>query len=213
MNTLKKIAVGASLMLAACASFAQRGIDIFEATRTIDVAPAQNLIGWNSGIVTNQPALIIGAVGAAKLDIIAETNVGTAGGTMTVTPQVSSDTTNWATLTNYALITAPTSVISTNNYYGSPGIQSTNFVMIPGVQTTPNAATAGFSTPYLAELGGGTAAYTNGGAITLTAGVHEEVGFLIQEQPRYWRLIYTPGGSATNWTFGPASITTAVRKL
>ena len=71
---------------------------------------------------------------------------------------------------------------------------------------TPIPALSGYVTGNLQPLG-----YTNGGPVSLTAGVPSQVGFIIDQQPRYFRIVWTAGGSVANWTVG-ARLTTAVRK-
>jgi hypothetical protein len=203
-NSINRIlAVGwlSVAFLSACISANAQGygFDEFFATRTDVLCSPTNIIGGAgatyAGPLTNQWQFLESFSGGAKIDILATTNVGTSGGTMTCTVQVSTDTTNVATITNIAMITAPTLSTITNTYYGSTTLLSTNAVLIPGTLTTPTASSAGFATPYPAD-----SPYTNGGAVTLSAGVPMQIGFLVQNQPRYLRTIWTPAGSATNWT-------------
>lgn len=206
MKIPSKILTSLGLIAVAFSATAQRSIDVFEATRTYPLGPITNIVSTALAITGNW-LYLAGSEGAAKIDLWAETNTGVTGGTLTATIQVSTDTTNWLTLTNTAVISAPTVAILTNNYYGVPGILSTNVTMVPGIPTSPVAATAGFATPFIQSFG-----YTNGGsALTMTAGVPQQIGFIIDNQPRYWRIVWTPGGSVANWTVG-ANLTTAVRK-
>jgi hypothetical protein len=209
MKLLTKIAVLVGI-LAACAINvrAQRSVDVFEATRTFSLCAPTNIIGGPAGNLTNNWVDIRGLEGLAKIDFSCTTNIGTAGGTLTATVQVSADQTNITTITNFAAITNGNPFIITNN---TLGLKATNVVLIPGSATTPMASAVGFATGYLAPLGGGTVTYTNGGAVTITAGTDPQIGFSIPDQPEYARVIWTVGGTATNWTVG-AKLTTAVRR-
>ena len=132
-----------------------------------------------------------GAAGAGKIDVALGTNAG--GGTYTVTVQQSSDTTNWTTVSNAALVTSDTAFISTNIAYQGQ-LLSTNFVPWPfGGVTTPTAATATFATPYAPAL-----PYTNSATFALTSNGVYQIGFSVPDAGPYLRTTVVGSGTATN---------------
>lgn len=192
MKRFKRFSViGACLIGFAISASAQIGFDSYWISRTVILAPAQNITGGTAGNITNQPVDIRVFNGVARLDISGFTN--TYGGTMTATLQSSIDTTNWTTLSNY-YATASTSVVYTNNYYGGTNLFATNTWLLTGTYTTPTASTAGFATPYMAPMGA-----TNGPNLTVSSGNYV-IGLNADSQQRYLRVIFTPGGTATNWS-------------
>ena len=145
-------------------------------------------------LATNGPVDILGYYGTGEIDIVSSTN---AGGALTVTVETSPDSTNWTGLSNFGLVNSTTAVAYTNLYYGTNLIVTDNY-LYPFTITTPTAATAGYSTPYLAEL-----PFTNTGAITITAkGTYRVIINNIQDANRYFYIVYTPSGTATNITVG-----------
>ncbi|MDE2019834.1 MAG: hypothetical protein KGJ13_05830 [Patescibacteria group bacterium] len=170
--------------------------DVFSATRTYVLAAPQNFTAA-SGIVTNGPVDHVKLLGRVKVDFMTVTNTGTTGGTLTAQIYTSSDTTNLTALSNYALISSTTADSITNWWsYGGSNVVA-NAVLLPGTLTTPVAASGGFVTPYLAPL-----PFTNSGAITLNGNKTVEIGFNIIDQPRYIYVVYTTGGTVTNFTGG-----------
>ena len=188
------------LVVAAVAAFiattaqAQLGFDSFAISRTYVLAAPQN-IGAASNLVTNGPIDKVKLTGTGKIDFLTVTNTGTTGGTLTATLYTSVDQTNLVALANYALITSPTTDSITNYYYNSTGLVANNSVLLPGTVTAPTAYSAGFNTPYLAP-----ALFTNSGAITLTGNKTVQVGIRLTDTPRYIYVVYTPGGTVTNFT-------------
>ena len=186
-------AVGVMLVQSARA---QIGFDTYAATRTYVLAAPQN-IGVNGGVglVTNGPVDHIKFTGTVKLDLLTVTNTGTTGGTLTATIYTSPDQTNLTALANYALTTSPTTDNITNYYYGGTNLVASNSVLMPNTPTTPTAWSAGYATPYPAPT-----LFTNTGAITLTGNKTVQVGIRILDQPRYLYVVYTAGGTVTNFT-------------
>lgn len=199
-NLILAATVAFALAVTSTAHAQGYGADVFGSHRTVVMGTTGVRSGGTSGNITNNPVDIRGFEGVAKVDFIVTTNSG--GGTLTATIETSPDTTNWTAIANYALATSATQ-ISTNTYYGS-SLFATNTLLLPGVTTTPTAATAGFATPYLAP-----AAFTNTGAVTVSAGGVFSIGFVIQDQPRYAHVVWTPGGTVTN--YGGAAVLTAKR--
>lgn len=197
------LAAVAAMCLAIPASVNAQGFgaDVFGAYRTVVLANTGVKSGAAIGIVTNNPIDIRDFCGIGKVDILVTTNAG--GGTLTATIETSPDLTNWTAIANYANATSATQ-ISTNTYYGS-SLLATNTLLLPGTITTPTSATAGFATPYLAP-----AAFSSSGAVTVTAGGTFSIGFNIADQPRYMHIVWTPGGTVTN--YGAFAILTAKRQ-
>ena len=206
---LKKITLLAGLL--ACLTvpaFAQggRGYDEFGVPRTLVLFAPTNTgaAGGGTGTTnTGSPLDLRRFVGVVKIDFPAcQTNAAfAANGTVIVTPQTSQDTTNWASLGNYALISNSTTLLNTNLQYTNA--IGTNVYMLPGTQVTNVAATAGVAGYSLASL-----PYTNSGAFTMT-NVPWEIGFDIGTLPsntnRYLRLQVAISG--TNWFFSGATLT------
>ncbi len=201
-KTLSLVAAVAALFVAgAYNARAVFGFDYFATPRTLVFGGPQNFGPITAAATTNGPIDARFFDGIAKVDIVCSTNTGNTGGTMTAQIYGSNDQTNFTALSGYAVITSPTSVAYTNLFYGSPGLQATNKYLLPGTITTPVAATAGFAAPYLAPL-----AYTNAGPITVTTSGIYELGFNIDDAPRYLYVVWTPGGTVTNFT-GSAILT------
>ncbi len=165
--------------------------------RTLVLSPMQQIIGGTAGIVTNGPQDKLGAIGQGYIDIFSSTNSST--NIMTAQIFTSPDTTNLTALANYGLISSTTSIIITNTLYGSyTNLIATNNVLLPGTYTTPTPATAGYATPYLAQI-----PFTNTGAVTITGkGTYRVIIPQIQDQNRYFYIIYTPSGLGTNMNVG-----------
>jgi len=172
---------------------AQLGYDIFGGARVANVIPPQNLLAGAS-LVTNTVDLV-NFDGNASLLLYANTN-GATGGTLTATLYSSFDKTNFTAVNTYALATAST-IVSTNRYYGGTNLTSSTSYLLPGVWTTPTASSAGWATPYFAP-----ALYTNSAAITLSNPTVVNVGLPVNDLGRYLHIVYTVGGSVTNYTVG-----------
>jgi hypothetical protein len=174
---------------------AQRGWDSFNVP--IKVNLGAGVINNTTGLtVTNSPVLLRMLDGVCAVDIYAQTNlVGSAVvGTLTYTLQSSPDQTNWTSVPNFALISAPTAITYTNAYYGSTNLLSTNNFLIPGTYIYPNAASGGFVGPYLQSL-----PYTNAMPVSLSTG-YQTIGFDVDNVGSYVRSIWTATG--TNWSVG-----------
>jgi hypothetical protein len=142
---VKLMAVAAAVGLGASA-LAQGGFDFYSLDKTIAFTVT------NTSAATacyTQPIAIAGRfIGSAFIDVAVFTNYST--NTLTVVPQTSNDTTNWTTLTNYAISTNY-SLSDTNTYYsgGTTGaLLATNLDVFPFQLITPTAATAGFAAAY-----------------------------------------------------------------
>ena len=168
-----------------------------QTTRTLVLSAMQTMSGAAVGVVTNGPQDKIGAIGQGYIDIVSLTNA--AGNIETAQIYTSPDQTNLTALANYALISSPTTINVTNFLYGGTnGLTCANLSLLPGTITTPTAATAGYAAPYLAEL-----PFTNTGAITITAkGTYRVIINNINDANRYFYIVYTPSGTATNITVG-----------
>jgi hypothetical protein len=168
-----------------------------QTSRTLVLSAMQTMSVSAVGVVTNGPQDKIGAIGQGYIDIVSLTNA--AGNIETAQIYTSPDQTNLTALANYALISSPTTINVTNSLLSNAtNVAVANLVLLPGTITTPTAATAGYAIPYLAEL-----PFTNTGAITITAkGTYRVIINNIQDANRYFYIVYTPSGSATNMVVG-----------
>ena len=187
------IAVVAAVSLVATVAVNAQTYDLFNATRTLVLVAPQN-IGAASGAVTNTPVDHVRLTGRVLVNFQSITNTGTTGGTLTATLYSSPDQTNLTAIANYALATS-TALSYTNYLYGSTNLIGSNTELAPGVVTTPTVWSGGFATSYLAP-----APFTNTGAITLNGKPNVQASFNIDDQFRYIYVVYTPGGTVTNFT-------------
>lgn len=173
---------------------AQGDFDPYAITKTIILIPPTNLT-VATGFVTNTNTIDIGNgkfIGSAYIDIYANTNGST--NTLTVTPQTSSDLTNWSLLANYAISVSNNTIYTNIAYSGSVtgALLSTNSEVNPFTVVTPVASTAGFATTYQLP-----APFTNSGAVTLNFNGLTRIGVANElDLPRYFRLFTV--GSGTN---------------
>lgn len=186
-----------NLMLLAVASFvcqASAQIDIFDSTRTLVLDAQRSITNASSSLVTNTIADTHGFIGTAKIDFLVLTN--SAGGTLSVAIQGSADLTNWTSLTSVAYGINAT-VVYTNTFYGNiTNTIATNSYILPGTLTTPTAFSSGFASTYLLP-----APFTNtASALNLTPNGAYQVGYSVEDAPRYLRLVYNTGGTVTNIT-------------
>ena len=172
---------------------AQLGWDLFGAPRAINFIPMQNIVAGSS-LITNTVDLV-NLNGTAALFLMSNTN-GASGGTLTATLYSSYDKTNFTAVSTYALATA-TTIVTTNRYYGGTNLTSSSSYLMPGVWTTPTASTSGWATPYLAP-----ALFTNSAAVTLSTPTTVLIGLQTSDIGRYLHIVYTVGGSVTNYTVG-----------
>ena len=201
--TLALGAVVCGIALLAMSAGATLGFDTYKAARTYVITPIQNLTPANS-LTTNGPVDLVKMVGTSAIFLDATTNSANSGGTLTAQLYGSNDQTNLTALANYWLITSPTTVSVTNFYYGGTnGLTAANSELLPGTTTYPNAAVSGWATPYLNY-----SPATNTGAITL-GGVAKtvEIGINTDDQPRYLYIVYTTGGTVTNFTTSAKLVT------
>lgn len=167
--------------------------DAVDSTSSLIIAtpgPWATVAGVNS--VTNGPVDLLGFSGRGALYLMTSTN---AGGTLTAQAYTSPDSTNWTALANYMVINSTTSRSITNSY---PTGVNTNLVvtdnyLLPYSVATPTASSAGFNAPYEVYN-----AWTNTGAVTVTAAGVYVVGINLTDSPRYLRVVWTGTGAATN---------------
>jgi hypothetical protein len=166
-------------------------------TRTLVLSTMQTLSGGAVGVVTNGPQDKIGAIGQGYIDIFSSTNAG--GNVETAQIYTSPDQTNLTALSNFALITAPTTISVTNSLLANAtNVAVSNLILLPGTITTPAAAVSGYAVPYLAEL-----PFTNTGAITISSkGTYRVIINNMQDLNRYVYIVYTASGSGTNIAVG-----------
>jgi hypothetical protein len=170
-------------------------LDYFGTPRTVQLVAPTVIIGNAANALTGSPVDVRMFDGVAQVDVFCLTKA--AGGTLTATLQGSPDTTTWTSISNFAAASS-TTVIYTNLYYGTNGLTATNTWLLPGTIVTPTAATAGWATPYLFA-----APFTNAaGAYTLTPNAWTSFGVNIEDAPRYFRVVFTPGGTLTNCNVG-----------
>ena len=195
----KLLAVAAVIGLGASA-LAQGGFDFYALTKTV---PLQVTNTGNGGVLAcyTWPIDISGKfIGSAFIDVWAVTNNGT--NTVTVTPQTSQDTTNWTSLTNYAISTTNTLTYYTNTAYSgnvTGALLATNMDVYPFTTTTPTASTAGFATQYpLPQPFTNTGYFTpvlNGPGANVTNGM-TRIGIAnVADLSHYFRLVITNSGT------------------
>jgi hypothetical protein len=171
-----------------------RSLDLYGASRTVILAAPQN-IGPSASFVTNGPIDIRMFDGVSTITFFCETNTGTAAGTLTASVYTTSNV--------YATnLTALTYALSANSTFVYTNIANTNWTasstyILPGSVTTPTAATAGWQTPYFTP-----AQFTNTAAVTVSGANFYQIGTSVGDAGRYLYIIWTPGGSATNFTAG-----------
>jgi hypothetical protein len=193
---LNKILAAVAVSVVSVSALAQTP-DLFNSTRTYVLAAPQNIVVSAANLVTNGPLDHAKLLGRVTVDFTTVTNTGNTGGTLTAQLFTSSDNTNWTALANYAIVNSTYTDNITNYWnYGSSNVVA-NTLLLPGTVTTPTGYSAGFVTPYLAPL-----QFTNSGAITLSGAGNKtvEVSFNVIDQPRYINVVYTPGGTVTNFT-------------
>jgi hypothetical protein len=165
-----------------------QNFDAFGATRQIVLA-TPTILGGSAATVTNGPIDIHGFQGIAEVTISSCTN---AGGALTATLVTSADSTNWTALANFATAVS-TSVTVTNGTYGNTNLQFAQTYLLPGTLTVPTTATAGYAQPYLLA-----SAFTNSGAVTITAKGLYRLGFKPSDANRYIEIVWTPTGTSSN---------------
>lgn len=186
------LAVGLLACFAAVRAHAQA--DTFAAPRTLVLLEQSSAAASTSNA---NYADIHGFVGVAKIDMA--TLPDNAAGTMAVTVQTSSDTTNWSTLGNVAFAVS-NSVKSTNfviTWSGGTNVYATNVYNLAGTVTTPTANSAGFATPYLGSI----PSFSSSAIFTNTGPVLTTIGFIPNDANPYIRFYIIKGGTGTNYAF------------
>jgi len=199
MKFIKKLSVLATAMAAmATVTVQAQTLDAFNQLRPL-VITGNSTIAVNALFTTNGPFDMIGYVGRGVLLANAYTN---AGGTIGFQVYTSPDTTNWTSISNYAVINANTSVIYTNLGVLSAGQiwSSTNFsvtdnYLLPYTATTPYAPLAGYNTPYAAPN-----QFTNAAGNVNVPSNSQWVEWSVNwtDQQRYMRFVWAATGGATN---------------
>jgi hypothetical protein len=187
------LAFTAAIVAFAFSASAQLGFDSFKGTRTVMLTPPTNILP-GTALLTNGPIDTLQLGGIGKIEFLSTTNSGTTGGTLTATLYSSPDQTNLTALANFAVVTNTSPEIITNGTYLGT-LSCTNQYFVTGVLTSPSAAIAGFGTPYVNP-----APFTNNAAVTLLTSKNVEVGVNFKSVNRYLYVVYTIGGSATNFT-------------
>jgi hypothetical protein len=194
MNTIKKLRSGfgsllltvAMLAMLALPARAQVGFDLWGPNRIIALTNQITAVTAN-GSTTNNPVLTRMFDGTSVVFYWFGTNFGS--NTFQVLPQTSADTTNWNSLSNYA-IGYWTTVTNTNSYNGT--VISTNQYLLPGTPTSVTASSSGFSTPYLSY-----SPFTNSGVYSNNANAQIAIAYTVADQGAYFRTIYTTTGTNT----------------
>jgi hypothetical protein len=193
MKQIKNIlALIATFGLAATAFGQGTSFDYFGGPRALVVQTPTNILAT----YTNPVSVDISRfTGIARLDIFSNTNGPGSTPSATVTIETSPDQVTWTALQNYALA-VQSSIKITNTYYGT-NLVSTNNFNLPGTVTTPTSSTAGWATEYLVP-----SAFTNTGAVTVTAQNIYSLGFVPDDQSRYMRTRWTLAAGTTNLAIG-----------
>jgi hypothetical protein len=188
-NILQVAATICVLALLALPARAQVGFDLWGPVRDVALTNGgSTLINATSGTyVTNQAILTRNFNGIAVADYFVCTNSGT--NTFSILPQVSPDTTNWYSLSNYSL-GVWLSATNTNNYYASASLITTNWYNLPGTPTSPTAYSSGFNTSYLTY-----APFTNSGTISNTGSTQVGIAWSIADGYAYYRTIFYVTGT------------------
>lgn len=186
MKFNKIILTALAVVSLALSAFSQNDRDIFNTVRGVQIAVPATLAA-NATVTTNGPIDILGYGGRGV--VIANT-ASNQSGTLTLTLQTSSDTTNWSNLANFALINSTTSVSYTNLLYGGTNLVVTDKYLLPFTPTYPNASTAGYATPYpLPNL------FTNTAAVSVSASGTYVIGVNLTDCPRYLQAVWTAGNT------------------
>lgn len=219
VKTLAILVIGCAALLAGVESVHAQGgnvLDLWEQPRLHVLQGETNIFSGAATSQTNGPFDLRGLDGVLRIDVNGRTNVGNGAGTnqsATIQFYVSPDQTNLISLTNFALVTTNTLTVHTNGYYGANtnytyavtnGLLATNLTQLPFTRTFPNAATAGFATPYNAPF-----PFTNGGSITMPLQGNISLGFQMGSLPtyngiacRYIYCVFTTGATTNNWSYG-----------
>lgn len=184
-------------VIVACVPHAKAalGFDTFNPNRGFVLTPypvACTTIG--TALYTNGPIDTLHLTGIGFLDFVTITNAGAGNTVITATIYTAPDQTNYVQYTNFAVGSLNT-VVVTNTYYGSTNLLCTNSIIAPGIYpVTPNAATAGFATPYLVYNPATNQTVTLSGNQPIWAQIN------LDDINRYIRVVYAISGGtgATN---------------
>ena len=171
------------------------GTDLFGPVKTIVLQTPTTASTSTAVGTTNTWVDLRQFVGMASVFISAQTNI--AGGTLTNVFIWSNDQTNSIAFSGFALGVS-TNIPITNMYYnGSTYVtnKATNTWILPGTLTNYTAFQSGNASWALVP-----SAFTNSSTIVTTAAGIYELGFNIQDAPRYVEFATQTGGTITNYT-------------
>ncbi len=202
MKFLNKFAlVIAAAMTLACVTVKAQSLDTFANLRILPMS-TNIQIAANAGLTTNGPFDMGGYVGRGTLIAWGEIPSVAPAGTLAFKLESSPDTTNWFAISNFATITATTPVVYTNlgvvynqTVFTSTNFVNTNYFLLPYTATYPSAPYGGYNTPYPAPN-----QFTNAAGNTTVAANGTPAAWSVnaQDQQRYWHIIWTGTGGATN---------------
>lgn len=201
MKFTNKIAVLGAMLIALAVPVKAQTIDAFSALRAFPFT-TNTAIAANALLTTNGPFDMVGYAGRGILIASAEIPSVAPAGTLAFKIETSPDTTNWLSVSNFANVTAYTAVANTNYsiVYNQNIFSSTNFVvtdnfLLPYTTATVSAPYNGFATPENIING-----FTNAAGNTTVAANGTPAIWSVdpRSQQRYWHLIWTATGGATN---------------
>lgn len=201
LRDLLLAAVLSGCLIAPVLSHAAGDDDLFAGAKTMILAPPK-FFTVNVNNFTNGPYDMRGFRGIAKIDLILGTNSDC---TMVCALQGSTTGTNaWTTMTNFCQATQTTFNLTNNMIgWGTNTLVCTNTYNLAGTISTATPATSGFAGRFI-DPG---VMFTNAASFTLVGSNVVTVACSIDDQPRFWRLLWTTGGTLTNET--AAAILTA----
>lgn len=189
---IKKIILGAAMLVGLTVASRAQNPDAFRVPRTVVLAPIATLSTIGTTTVTNGPIDLGGFDGIVSVDLAVITNA--AGITQIAKLETGNNGTNdFNTVTNFGLSTS--TALSFTNYFPGGSFGSNvcvNTTLLPGTWVTPTAFSSGFSTPYFLEC-----QFTNQ-QLTVSKGNYH-LG-LIAPSKRYLRIIWDNSGSAAPGT-------------
>ena len=211
-NILAAVATASLCLLSVNDVQAQGGIrfDTFGPNRIILATnPTNDIISTSGNVsVTNVPTFLRYFDGIGTFFGFAATNSfqGNASNTWSCLIQTSKDTTNWNSLSNYA-VGIPFNKSDANYYYGvsgytyttnagvvttnGTGLTTTNFYLAPWTNTTPVASTSGWATPYPANG----IPYTNSGVYSNLSTPEFAIAWSVADQGNYVRVVWNSQGT------------------
>lgn len=198
MKISNRILCIAALMAAVASAHAQ-SFDVFNTTRTVQMATPTKLVTSGQATVTNSlnavDVRVFDGIGILNLIVVSNSADVATTPSLIVVIEDSSDTTNYTALSSIAVGTS-TSIAYTNANLGvGTNISVTDTFVLPGTFTTPTAATAGFATRYLSP-----APFTSLGTQTNgSASAVYQYGINLNDARRYLRVRYSLTGSNANY--------------